>query len=511
MSMSSQEPRGQGLSSSLVSDFRAILNTLEHERASRPVAPPAGGAGGATDADRALPDDSGAAPQTTAQHVVAPTMAETAPGFSASPPPRLGAAGEGAPRRRVAAGERPVAMDYAELRSRIAALGDVQDMFPARRAAPDVTPLAPEPEAAAPRPLQPAPRPVPVAAPAPAVARISEEPRAPEARPAPVRSASPAAPSVADVVPESRRRGFGASRFAENDVPVRRRRATSSEAITWRRVAVLVACMGVVGGGAVALQSVVGREEAKVAPEAIGNAAIASVAPSSGASLITAAVAAAQDAASPDTAAAETAAAEPRPTVVASTQEPEFEPDGDSQSVEDVMAGVPKPVLRNAKPVFDASELPPLPASVTAFAPGVGRIMDTSPADAGTDSAGDAKDAAALKHAPLPPPAPSKHASAAKPVADAAADEPEAEPAAATAASPFGGEPVGVVELRSSVTMRAAPKRGAAILSNLQSGQKVDLVACTSWCEVIVDGKRGYVYKSFVDQKSLRQADAAGE
>lgn len=57
--------------------------------------------------------------------------------------------------------------------------------------------------------------------------------------------------------------------------------------------------------------------------------------------------------------------------------------------------------------------------------------------------------------------------------------------------------------------MRSEPKRGAAAIGNLQSGQKVDLVACDGWCEVIADGKRGFIYKSFVDARSARQADAA--
>lgn len=494
MSMSSQEPRGQGLSSSLVSDFRAILNSLEQEKVSRSTEPAA-----------EPPAPESGEPQALSAHSA---PAEPAPALAAEPVPARPAA---QPPRRYAPSERPAPMAYSELRSRIAALGDVKDMFPARpaaEAAPVVAPAA--------RITEPAPR-------------VVEELRAPEPRPAeahpPVAPAPRAAPSAPRAAPaaalsealEPRRRGFGAARRSDCDVPARRRRsANSSEAITWQRVGVLVACMVVVGGGAVALQSVVGRDETKVAADAIGNAAIASVAPSSGASLISPAVAAFDPVSPP---------AEPKPepamTAVAAAPdvEPEYEPETDAESAADALASVQKPMLRNARPVFNSSDLPELPASVTAFAPGGANIAGAAsePADAATI-------AAPPKRAPVPPPAPVKHAAAkpaAKPAetvaaaagapADAAGEEPDVSGDAADSQSAFGGDPVGVVALRSSVSMRTAPKRNASVISNLPAGQKVELVGCTSWCEVIVEGKRGYVYRSYVDQKSLQQADAAPE
>ena len=57
--------------------------------------------------------------------------------------------------------------------------------------------------------------------------------------------------------------------------------------------------------------------------------------------------------------------------------------------------------------------------------------------------------------------------------------------------------------------MRAAPKKGATPIDNLSSGQKVELVACTSWCEVIAEGKRGFIYKSFVDMSAVKPVETA--
>lgn len=502
MSMSSQEPRGQGLSSSLVSDFRAILNSLEQEKVSRSTEPAA-----ASPAPERDPVPGGE-PQASSAH---PAPAEPAPAMAAEPVPARPAT---QPPRRYAPSERPAPMAYAELRSRIAALGDVKDMFPARpvaEAAPVVAPAA--------RITEPAPR-------------IVEETRPPEPRPAeahppvaPAPRAAPSAPRAAPSAPvaapsealEPRRRGFGAARRSDCDAPARRRRsASSSEAITWQRVGVLVACMVVVGGGAVALQSVVGRDETKVAADAIGNAAIASVAPSSGASLISPAVAAFDPVSPP-------AGPKPEPAMTevaaAPDVEPEYEPETDAESAADALASVQNPMLRNARPVFNSSDLPELPASVTAFAPGGANIAGAAsePADAATV-------AAPPKRAPVPPPAPVKHAAAkpaAKPTetvvvaagapADVAGEEPDVSGDTADSQSAFGGDPVGVVALRSSVSMRTAPKRNASVISNLPAGQKVELVGCTNWCEVIVEGKRGYVYRSYVDQKSLQQADAAPE
>jgi len=438
MSTSSQEPRGPGLSSTLVSDFRAILNSLEQEKAA--------GKGGPA--------------ERPASSVASRASGESGPSAAAKAPV---ASGPMPPRRRTAP-DHPAPLPYPDVRSRIAALGEVSDMFAAPSAPASARTVAPAPRAVR--------GPADVASAPPAI-----EPGKPlEARPAPV---PPPAPAAA----EARRRGFGSTR--DGEMAVRRRRSSSSDVITWKRLGMLAICMALAGGGAVALQSVVGREEAEVAPEAIGNAAIASVAPSA------------------PLAVAATAAPAPEGTshqVAAVDEVPAFAAVPD---VAAIVADVPQPVLRNAEPVFEPAPSPQVPVNATAF---------VSP-DAGGDNT--SKPVELPKQAPLPPPAPSRMAAAAAPAradvarADVEAASDEAPADEVQTPSAFGGDPVGTVTIRSSVTMRAQPKRGGAAIGNLQRGEKVDLVACDGWCEVVADGKRGFIYKSFVDIRSIQQADAA--
>lgn len=450
MSTSSQEPRGTGLSSTLVSDFRAILNSLEQEKAARK-----GGSDG--------PAASGAADR-AANRALGEAAAPAAPASSGP-----------VSSRRLTAPDKPAPLPYSDVRSQIAALGEVGDMFAGR---PAVSGAASEPS-------------VPRVASASTDA-TSAAPPTEAGKPINARAATPV-PLAATAGADTRRRGFGAAR--EGEVVTRRRRSTSSDVITWKRLGVLTVCMALAGGGAMALQSVVGREEAKVAPEAIGNAAIASVAPSVPLAAVSA-PAPEVEASAPPAAPAFAIGAAPAPATI--------------PNVAAIVADVPQPLLRNAEPVFDTSPRPKVPASVAAFA-----SPDSGDADA-TLAANEAPKAAALpKQAPLPPArpvaaaAPAAAGSTAAHAADAESATDEAPDGEAPAQAVFGGDPVGTVTIRSSVTMRSEPKRGAAAIGNLQSGQKVDLVACDGWCEVIADGKRGFIYKSFVDARSARQADAA--
>lgn len=82
--------------------------------------------------------------------------------------------------------------------------------------------------------------------------------------------------------------------------------------------------------------------------------------------------------------------------------------------------------------------------------------------------------------APLPTPRPAKMASA-----DTAASNDD------SAAS---------ARIRSAVTLRSGPRRSASAIGTLETGTKVKLYSCKSWCEVSAGDKRGWVYKSSVDR-----------
>lgn len=398
MPTSSQQPRGTGLSSSLISDFRTIVSSLEQEKADR--------------------------------H-----------GVDAEAPPAARPGKVTEPR------------SMGDVRSRIAALGDMGDVLSARPAA---------------------------------------------ARPETGGAAS------GDSAQAARRRSFGSSARQPGEAETRRKRNASKDVITWQRLGVLAIFMAVVGGGAVLLQSLAAREEAKVAPEVIGNAAVASVAPSAVPS---------ESGAGPAAAVALVEVAPTAPTPAAS-----------SALVNALPGNSIPPVLRNATAPLDAAgdSLP-----VTAFAapeadvgplsaPVVPEALEAEPAVASIElTAAPAAPApvALPKEVPLPP-----SRARERQVAALAAAPAEAQPAAPAEAAEegdtpagFGGEPTGTAVTRRPVTMRAAPKRGAAAIGNLPAGQKVELVTCQQWCEIIVQGKRVFVFKSFIDAGGAAGAAAAAE
>lgn len=395
MPTSSQQPRGTGLSSSLISDFRTIVSSLEQEKADR-----------------------------------------------------HGGGAEAPPAERPSKGSESRSM--GDVRSRLAALGDMGDVLSAR-------PAAARPE---------------------------------------IGSAS-----SADSAQAARRRSFGSSARQPGEAETRRKRNASKDVITWQRLGVLAIFMAVVGGGAVLLQSLAAREEAKVAPEVIGNAAVASVAPSA---------VQPESGAGPAAAVALVEVAPAAPTPAAS-----------SALVNALPGNSIPPVLRNTAAPLDAAgdTLP-----VTAFAapdadvgplsaPVVPEAVEAEPAVASIELTAAPASVALPKEIPLPP-----SRARERQVAALAAPAAEAQPAAPAEAAEegdtpagFGGEPIGTAVTRRPVTMRAAPKRGAAAIGNLPAGQKVELVTCQQWCEIIVEGKRVFVYKSFIDAGGTAGAAAAAE
>ncbi|GLK82572.1 SH3 domain-containing protein [Ancylobacter defluvii] len=331
---------------------------------------------------------------------------------------------------------RPTPLGFAELRSKLSALSDARHIMPSSR---------------------------------PAAATAAE---------ATVDTSAGSADATATQA--TRRRMFGAPSRTESEPAARRRRAASGEAFTWQRLGVLAICFAAVGGAAVALQSVVGRDEARVAPEVIGNAAIAAVAPSVPAPAVA------------------VSAPEPARVEVAEAAAPSA-PDA-LRALEAVQAPPAMPSI-SARTLLAPDPVEPGPAvpGLTAFA---------APEPSSLAAAPEAK---LPRQAPLPPPAPPRRAAVVAAVAPAPASAGQADAVAdATDPAPAdaGAEPTGGATIRSPVTMRTGPNKGAAAMQTLKSGQQVELVACDSWCEIVADGKRGFVYKSFLNAGAPREADA---
>lgn len=49
-----------------------------------------------------------------------------------------------------------------------------------------------------------------------------------------------------------------------------------------------------------------------------------------------------------------------------------------------------------------------------------------------------------------------------------------------------------------AVTMRSGPKKGAAAIVTVPAKASVQVMNCKQWCEIVYNGKHGWVYKSYV-------------
>ncbi|MER8810064.1 SH3 domain-containing protein [Mesorhizobium australicum] len=49
-----------------------------------------------------------------------------------------------------------------------------------------------------------------------------------------------------------------------------------------------------------------------------------------------------------------------------------------------------------------------------------------------------------------------------------------------------------------AVTMRSAPKKGATPIGTVPARTSVQLMGCKKWCEIVYNGKHGWVYQSYV-------------
>jgi hypothetical protein len=274
-------------------------------------------------------------------------------------------------------------------------------------------------------------------------------------------------------------------------------RHVRTDSFTWKRFALLgLFVVGAVGAG-VALQSVAARNDSG-AGEAAGNAAVASVAPSGDTADLRgtsdAAIAAqpavavrnvspkvADQVAQDDFAPAATGSVAPSAELAAAEQpadqamDPALSADGrDASSVATPEGAAPGAELAAAETQAPEATAPEVPADEV-------QASDAQSADAPASE----QPVAVVSAKPRP---------TAKPTLVAAA------PAARTPVSAVSNAaPTGTATIKSGVTLRGGPDNKAAALGTVKTGQKVDLVSCKVWCEIVADGKRGFVFKKFVE------------
>lgn len=49
-----------------------------------------------------------------------------------------------------------------------------------------------------------------------------------------------------------------------------------------------------------------------------------------------------------------------------------------------------------------------------------------------------------------------------------------------------------------AVTMRSGPKKGAAAIGTVPARTSVQVMNCKQWCEIVYNGKHGWIYKSYI-------------
>jgi len=91
-------------------------------------------------------------------------------------------------------------------------------------------------------------------------------------------------------------------------------------------------------------------------------------------------------------------------------------------------------------------------------------------------------------------------------VEDAGAEpEPDRQETAAVPVAPeppqtSGNAPVGAAVMKADANIRSRPQKGAKVIGTVPDGTQVELVSCDGWCEIVVRGKRGFVWGEFVQR-----------
>ena len=49
-----------------------------------------------------------------------------------------------------------------------------------------------------------------------------------------------------------------------------------------------------------------------------------------------------------------------------------------------------------------------------------------------------------------------------------------------------------------TVTMRTGPKKNAAAMGTVPARASVQVMSCKKWCQIVYNGKRGWIYKSYI-------------
>ncbi|WP_085465379.1 SH3 domain-containing protein [Mesorhizobium australicum] len=169
------------------------------------------------------------------------------------------------------------------------------------------------------------------------------------------------------------------------------------------------------------------------------------------------------------------AAAVPLPSLPAATRE---------APAELVALGVRDPRFAHdasaARGIEDLGDISDLEQPENAFVP------MTRPSQAPFDKVDEAAQASPEKTAAIVPPP--------KVEEEAAVEE---QPAKAEGS---GKQPIGTALMIDDANIRSRPKKGSKVIGTVPARTQVQLVGCNQWCEIVVKGKRGFVWGEFVQR-----------
>ncbi|MEP9388970.1 SH3 domain-containing protein [Mesorhizobium sp. KR9-304] len=75
---------------------------------------------------------------------------------------------------------------------------------------------------------------------------------------------------------------------------------------------------------------------------------------------------------------------------------------------------------------------------------------------------------------------------------------------ATTAAKNLGGVAPGTARVSAAVNMRSSPKKGSGVLLVVPAGSAVNVLSCDGWCQIVYNGKKGWVYKNYLTGSKVK-------
>ena len=73
-----------------------------------------------------------------------------------------------------------------------------------------------------------------------------------------------------------------------------------------------------------------------------------------------------------------------------------------------------------------------------------------------------------------------------------------------------GGAAAGSARVTAAVNLRTGPRKGSSVALVVPAGSAVKVLSCDGWCQVVYNGKKGWVYKSFLTgSKGQKKATAS--